>query len=126
MAFEWQQFGIALKKLRLKCGLSQQAVANALHINRATYSYYELGETAPDLQRLLDLAKVFDISPSRMVDLLSDPNTVNWETGQRTEKKVEEQPERLGQLRPEEKALIAMFRLSNRQKRQMVEDLLRQ
>lgn len=126
MGFEWQQFGIALKKLRLKCGLSQQAVANALHVHRATYSYYELGETAPDLQRLLDLARVFDISPSYLIHLLSDPNTANWETGQRTEKKVEEQPERLGQLRPEEKALISMFRLANQQKRQMVEDLLRQ
>ena len=126
MDFEWKRFGMALKKLRLKCGLSQQAVANALHINRATYSYYELGETAPDFQRVLDLARVFDISPSCMVTLLSDPETANWETGQRTEKKIEELPERLGQLHPEEKALIAMFRLSNRQKRQMVEDLLRQ
>ena len=79
MDFEWKRFGMALKKLRLKCGLSQQAVANALHINRATYSYYELGETAPDFQRLLDLARVFDISPSCMVTLCwSVPDCVMW------------------------------------------------
>lgn len=41
-------FGDVLRRLRLRCGLTQQAVADALHVHRATYSYYESGKTLPN------------------------------------------------------------------------------
>ena len=31
-------------------------MADALGVNRATYSYYELGTTAPDFQRIVEIA----------------------------------------------------------------------
>ena len=51
------EFGVTLRRMRLKCGLTQQAVADALHVNRATYSYYELGKTQPDFAQLGQLAR---------------------------------------------------------------------
>ncbi len=43
------EFGAVLRRMRLKCDLTQQAVADALHVNRATYSYYELEKPSPIL-----------------------------------------------------------------------------
>ena len=56
------EFGVTLRRMRLKCGLTQQAVADALHVNRATYSYYELGKTQPDFSQLGQLAKIFGVT----------------------------------------------------------------
>lgn len=107
----WQQFARALRKLRIRSGLSQQAIADALGVNRATYSYYELGTTAPDFQRIVEIAQLLDISVGDLAELLAHPEEVSrWKASARTPKKVLADPQTLGQLRPEEKSLIAIFR----------------
>ena len=107
----WQQFARALRKLRIRSGLSQQAMADALRVNRATYSYYELGTTAPDFQHIVEIAQVLDIPVGDLAELLAHPEKIaHWETSARTPKKVLADPQTLGQLRPEEKSLIAIFR----------------
>ena len=45
--------GDVLRKLRTDRGLTQQAVAEALNVNRSTYSFHETGKTQPDLQRVM-------------------------------------------------------------------------
>ena len=37
-----------LRQARLQAGYSQQNIADALNVNRATYTYYETGKTSPD------------------------------------------------------------------------------
>lgn len=51
-----------LKKLRENCGFTQQQVANILNIDRSTYSYYETGKTTPDINNIIKLAKIFNVS----------------------------------------------------------------
>ena len=51
-----------LKKLRENCGYTQQQVADALNIERSTYTYYETGKTTPDINTIVKLAKVFNVS----------------------------------------------------------------
>ena len=51
-----------LRDLREKCGYTQQQIANALNIDRSTYSYYETGKTSPDIPSLIVLANVFSVS----------------------------------------------------------------
>lgn len=51
-----------LKLLRTLEGLSQQHVADRLHISRSTYSYYELGESKPPLDALCALAEYFEVN----------------------------------------------------------------
>lgn len=66
--------GEVLQKLRLECDLVQQAVADALDIHRATYSYHEMGRTSPDIQRIGELAKIYGIPAEVLVELLADPS----------------------------------------------------
>ena len=51
-----------LKKLRENCGYTQQQVADALNLERSTYTYYETGKTTPDINTIIKLAKIFNVS----------------------------------------------------------------
>ena len=51
-----------LKKLRENCGYTQQQVAAALSIERSTYTYYETGKTTPDINTIIKLSKIFNVS----------------------------------------------------------------
>ena len=106
--------GDVLRKLRTDRGLTQQAVAEALNVNRSTYSFHETGKTQPDLQRVTALSKIFDVPLEQMVALLSNPEGMECAAKRkRASKKVAAKPEAIGELRPEEKSLIAVFRSSD-------------
>ncbi len=51
-----------LKLLRTLEGVSQQQIAHSIHVNRSTYSYYELEESKPPLDILCALAEYFDVN----------------------------------------------------------------
>ncbi len=51
-----------LRLLRTLEGVSQQQVADELHVNRSTYSYYELGESKPPLDALCAFAEYFEVN----------------------------------------------------------------
>lgn len=48
--------------LRKKCGLSQEAVAEAVGIKARTYQNYEYGSRIPPLPTLIALADLYHIS----------------------------------------------------------------
>ena len=49
-----------IKKFRLAHALTQSQVAEALGIERTTYTYYETGGHEPNITRLKELAKLFN------------------------------------------------------------------
>ena len=51
-----------LRLLRTLEGVSQQQVADFIHVNRSTYSYYEIGENKPPLDVLCALAEYFNVN----------------------------------------------------------------
>lgn len=57
-----------LKFYRHECGLTQQQVADRLKIERSTYTYYETGKTKPDIGTLIKIAKVFNISYTKLLE----------------------------------------------------------
>lgn len=57
-----------LKRLRENSGYTQQQIANALSVERSTYSYYETGKTTPDIKTLSKLAKIFNVSLSEILE----------------------------------------------------------
>ena len=57
-----------LKNLRENCGFTQQQVANILNIDRSTYSYYETGKTVPDINTVIKLSKIFNVSYTEMFE----------------------------------------------------------
>lgn len=59
-----------LKTLRHASGLTQQELADLLHIERCTYAFYETGKSHPDLGLILRIARVYNTT----VDHLLDPD----------------------------------------------------
>ena len=57
-----------LKFYRHECGLTQQQVADKLKIERSTYTYYETGKTKPDISTLIKIAKVYNISYTKLLE----------------------------------------------------------
>lgn len=116
-------FGDVLRRLRLRCGLTQQAVADALHVHRATYSYYESGKTLPNFQQLGRIAKVFGVSRETLSSYLEYPEkSADWRLPQHPPKKAAKDPGSLGKLQPDEKSLITLYRLCDAKgKRTVVE-----
>lgn len=58
-----------LKNARLACGLTQQEVAQALNIDKTTYSSYETGRRQPDVARLRQLARLLEVSGDQLLEL---------------------------------------------------------
>lgn len=56
-------FGENLKKLRLNRGLSQEKIANELHVVRQTISKWETGASSPYVEQLESILSLFDIEP---------------------------------------------------------------
>jgi len=61
--YDYTQF----KKLRREYKLTQQQVANHLHMDRSTYAYYELGQTKPTVEFLIGLARLYGIDLHALV-----------------------------------------------------------
>ncbi|MGN0557979.1 MAG: helix-turn-helix domain-containing protein [Acutalibacteraceae bacterium] len=58
--------GDLLTMYRKKLELTQREVAEALNIDRSTYTCYEIGKTEPNIETISRLAKIFNVS---VVDL---------------------------------------------------------
>ena len=67
-----------LQTARKKTGLSQNDVANLLHITRQSVSQWENGHSCPDLQNLQILSEIYQIS----VDNLISAPTMSSNTAQ--------------------------------------------
>ena len=57
----------SIKKLRQERHLSQEQLAEQLHVTRQAVSNWENGKTQPDIDTLTQLASVFDVSVERVI-----------------------------------------------------------
>lgn len=60
-------FNNKLYELRKQKGLSQEELANRLNVSRQTVSKWEVGESAPDMEKLAAISELFDISLDELV-----------------------------------------------------------
>ena len=61
------EFKNKLHELRKMKGLSQEELANRLDVTRQTVSKWEVGDSTPDLDKLVLLAEVFEITLDELV-----------------------------------------------------------
>lgn len=61
------EFHKKLYELRKKNGLSQEELAGKLNVTRQTISKWELGESTPDMEKLVMLGDYFNISLDELV-----------------------------------------------------------
>lgn len=69
--------GSRIKAYRKEKGITQAVVAEALGCEITTVSRYERGDTTPDSEQLLTLAKLLEVDP---MDLLPGEADVRWTT----------------------------------------------
>lgn len=70
-------FGQILKLLREKNGLTQQNLADILHIDRSSIGKYESGNTIPSVDILTKLSSHFDVSLDYLITGKEPTNYVN-------------------------------------------------
>lgn len=101
-----------LKLLRTKLGLTQFDVANALGVERSTYTYYELGKTLPDWAMIKKLAKIFNV---KYYDLLDDNDKYVLQDYPQNLQRMN-----IGDLSQEERRLILLIRTASDEKKKEI------
>lgn len=61
-------FGVALRQMRLRAGISQEALALQAEVDRTFVSRAERGERQPALGTVFLLAKALGVSPTDLVE----------------------------------------------------------
>lgn len=77
-----------IKQLREAKHLSQQRLSLDLNVSQATVSKYELGQTDPDIQMIVNLAKYFHVSADYLLEISDDKQNVSDSRLSETEKKL--------------------------------------
>lgn len=70
------EFHNRLYQLRKQEGLSQEELANRLCVSRQTISKWELGDSTPDMEKLVAISDLFEISLDQLV-LGKEPSIEN-------------------------------------------------
>ncbi len=111
-----------LRDLRKANKLTQQQVADALRLERSTYTYYETGKTQPPLPTLIRLARMFEVSLDYLVDS-PEPTPGVMRSVPPVYFRTEELPD-LRTLPKDEKQLLIRYRqMSGEQKEQLIADI---
>ena len=75
--------GEKIQKLRKQNGFSQEELAEKVTVTRQTISKWELGETTPEMDKLIIISKLYDITLDELMKEdnegknVNDPNNMN-------------------------------------------------
>lgn len=75
------EFNNRLYELRKQRGFSQEELANKLNVSRQTISKWEVGDSTPDMEKLIAISDLFHIS---LDELVSGKVPVSVEPSQKT------------------------------------------
>ena len=107
-----------LRFYREACALSHQQVADALNIERSTYTKYETGKTTPNVKVLVKLAKIFNINPTDLLpDEPDDKRPVHLRDPARADSPIY-------QLSKDERGLIARYRALSKEEKKLALDMM--
>ena len=73
------KFNEKLIELRRKEGLSQEELGYRLNVTRQTISKWELGQTTPEMDKLVEISKIFNISVDELInesEVTANPNPI--------------------------------------------------
>lgn len=69
--FTKMKIGYQINQLRKLSGMTQEQLAEKLHVSRQTISKWEAGTTMPDLESVVSISRIFHVS---LEDLLKEEN----------------------------------------------------
>ena len=71
------KFNEKLIKLRKEMGLSQEELGNKLKVARQTVSKWELGETTPEMDKLIKMSEIFNITLDELIKDKNNDENIN-------------------------------------------------
>ncbi|MBR1779062.1 MAG: helix-turn-helix domain-containing protein [Clostridia bacterium] len=102
---------LTLKRLRENCGYTQWQVADALNIDRSTYAYYETGKTVPNINTIIKLSKIFNVSYTDILEQEEKNHSRSFSDINLHSKDYFKSNVCIYELSKMEKALISIYRL---------------
>lgn len=79
--------GKSIKKYRVEKGITQEQLAERLHVTRQAVSNWEIGKTQPDIETLSTLAECFEISVEELIyGKAPQSSNININVGKTAEK----------------------------------------
>lgn len=105
-------FVVTIRKLRNRAGLSQQDVADAVGIARATYVKLENGGREPKQSEILALAQYYEVSPLTIMTgehLVEEPRPVYSRTSASQVPKAHTSHKQPEQLKPEKLRAVLLY-----------------
>ena len=112
-----------LRYYRTANGLTQLQVARALNIDRTTYTYYELGQTKPDIYNFCKLAALFGVTLDELVDFNYSSEDLRRKYAEESDVLFKGPVEKIGYVSRDERYLIMLYRLC-KDKNKALNDLL--
>ena len=101
------KFNEKLIELRKKQGLSQEELGYKLNVTRQTISKWELGQTTPEMDKLAEISKIFNVSVDELINNSEETTTTNTVI---EDKPIQDQPIKNGEKK-EKKVLIVLVGL---------------
>lgn len=127
-----KELGLKLKYYRESCELSQQQIANALNVDRSTYTYYETGKTTPSAITLLKLSKIFNVPCSIFLESINQELDLNSLVADSVDNKKSrdttksyESDEKIYDLSKEEKDILIAYRVLNKSGQEKAQEYLK-
>ncbi len=128
-----KELGAVFRTLRTNSTLTQQQVADVLHIDRSTYAYYERGTTEPDLKALKKLASVFNVDPTLLlpdedgkvavrISDVTEPDKGKENAKTKEEEIFDARDDRIYALSKEEKTFLSYFRVLTREQKERLSE----
>lgn len=93
--------GEQIRKLRRQKKLTQEQVANYLHVSTSTYGMWEQGRNEPDIKRLQELADFFGVTVDYLLGRESLTSTQE-QTVKDTIERLEELTQQLKNIFPQD------------------------
>lgn len=113
-----------LQRIRRANGLRQEDIANALGINRSTYTSWELGRSVPKPAQLAELAKMFGCSVDFIINNHSDNiPALHNDIPYRNDSKIYGDNYMI-EITDEERSLLLKFRLLNSKDKALLDEYI--
>ncbi len=124
-----KELGRKLAMLRNNSELTQKHIADALHLDRSTYAYYERGTTEPDLKALVKIARILNVDPTELLPSkdgedadVADVSAESSKPRRRGKSDPRSKNSKIYSLSREEKKLLSLYRSLDDAKRREVVD----
>ena len=95
-----------LKKLRIEKGLTQKTMCEMLSVSHNCYASYEQGRTEPNVQTLIKLAEIFEVSVDYLIGKTDDVGFMPAQTSSEFSSAERELIKKVRSLSPFDRELV--------------------